>query len=224
MCSQQHEGGTSSTSIENIAGDSVSRTTAASAAVATTAAVKRQLIKQRLAEFRLKHQQRDREKELSVSAMLAISAQQQQELRERVAALEMKCMARVYGETLKDLVVLLHQKVWWQIFRSARQLATCPSEFFDYEFCCNRPYVNALRDAVGYVGMSMTDYGKLVLFFDNRDDMNTYFDPTKDPPVEMMQYIKDKATPDGDGWGHIRSIVLKNEKCFLGDPRDTELR
>lgn len=187
---------------------------------ASAAAIAHGAMRQRLANARVKAEQVKKNHDTLIAKLEDYDIRMKK-VEDRMAVRELERMSEAYGEKLKDLVVLLHQKVWWQIDRAAPELATSPGTFFELEYYGCEDCFKALSDAVGCVGMSMADYGKLVFFFDNRDDMDLYdSDLTKDA-LELLQYIKDKETPDGDGWGHIRSIVLRNEKCFLGDPRAT---
>lgn len=174
-------------------------------------------IEQFVATIKLKTEQFEKRR----AARAARQDAEAKKLQELADLLDAEERADFYGETLKDLIILLHQKVWWQIDRLAPELATEPKEFFELEWCCFPTHIKAVRDAVDCVGMSMTDYGDLVQAYDNRGSMYMYDSDLSKDPVKLLQYIQDKATPDEDGWVRVCDIVLRNEKCFLGDPRDT---
>lgn len=130
-----------------------------------------------MASLRMRKEQSKKRRAI-YEADVADTERRLQWLAEYAESKEAEKRADQYGEKLKELVVLLHQKVWWQIESLAPELATCPEEFFEWEFCGCQPYLKALRDAVSCVGMSMVDYGELVRAYDNRDDSDMYFDPT----------------------------------------------
>lgn len=124
---------------------------------------------------------------VDLAAIFAAEAEHKQEFADLHARINKELRSREYGEKLRDLVIVLHRRVWEEIELSAPDLPTSsPSSFFYWEYHGRPAYANALTNVLSRLDMSAADYESLVRFYDNRGDMDMYCDDFPQDPAELI--------------------------------------